>query len=655
MKIVTSILLFGLMFFTSPASAMPNHPACPDESYFTVRGDNGIDYGWFEDKTCIVESASGNASGFPACPDASYDSDGDRYGWYNSATCWVLAEDLNPTVSKYPYCPDESFATVRGLDGILYGWYLDATCIVDESDADGGGTDGGSTDGGSTDGGSTDGGSTDGGSTDGGSTDGGSTDGGSTDGGSTDGGSTDGGSTDGGSKDGGSTDGGSTDGGSTDGGSTDGGSTDGGSTDGGSTDGGNTDGGSTDGGSTDGGSTDGGSTDGGSTDGGATDGGSTDGGSTDGGSTDGGSTDGGSTDGGSTDGGSTDGGSTDGGSTDGGSTDGGGTDGGTTGGGTTGGGTTGGGTTGGSTGERVSTYSPITQYPDDTCLTLQDTRDGNYHVPILLGDFILSTNPWNFGAAGDYPWEQCVFSGTNGEVAGWTYDWGPGGGSSDFQVRSYPELIYGVKSQGEISAPKSVTGLPARVGDLPVISIDYSYSGSENGPPRAVEIPVNDRYAVGDLITGERNLAVESFFHPADASGNCPESVVQRNSSGSNHTYELMVWLDSGAERLPSGPADEVTTATIDGVEYRVFTKAGDLKYVAFVAVNPQQTGTIVWTSFIDWAQIHAHRVVEDFGARTNSVKLQDDWCLGNILVGNEIFWGAGNLNLLEWTIRQNP
>lgn len=303
---------------------------------------------------------------------------------------------------------------------------------------------------------------------------------------------------------------------------------------------------------------------------------------------------------------------------------------------------------------RSSTLSPVTQNPSDTCLTLNDTLNRNYHGAIVAGDFILSTNAWNAGAANGYNWEQCIFANENGAAVGWNYDWGAGGGSGDFLVRSYPELIYGVKSQGEISAPKSVTGLPVRIDQMPFTSINYSISSSEFGPQRAVDASNNNRFPNGTIISGERNIAIESFLHPSDASGNCPESVVQRGAGGSNHTFEIMVWLDSGAERLPAGPNDFVTDVTLDGARYKVYTKNSDRKYIAFVAQNPQLSGTLNWSTFVEWSKLYAHRVQQEFGANTNAVQIQDDWCMANILVGTEIFWGAGNLNIMEWQINQN-
>lgn len=302
---------------------------------------------------------------------------------------------------------------------------------------------------------------------------------------------------------------------------------------------------------------------------------------------------------------------------------------------------------------RTSALAPVNYAPADTCLTLQDAINGDYHGPIELGDFLLSTNTWNWQTAGLYPWEQCIYANESGAAAGWTYEWGAGGGSSDYEVRSYPELIYGVKSEYEISAPESVTGLPVRLDRMPYISIDYSINSQEYGPPRPVDASVNPLYPNGTIIRGERNIAVESFLHPSDANGNCPASVVQRVAGQSNHTFEVMLWLDSGAERLPSGAQDFVADVKIDGLDYKVYTKINDRKYVAFVAQNPRTSGSINWTSFLQWAQLYAHRVQTLFGARTNAVQIQDSWCLANILVGTEIFWGDGEFNIVDWEILQ--
>ena len=245
-------------------------------------------------------------------------------------------------------------------------------------------------------------------------------------------------------------------------------------------------------------------------------------------------------------------------------------------------------------------------------------------------------------------------------MVGWNYDWGPGitglngnpNASGDFFVRSYPELIYGVKDEFRTSAPKAVTGFPVRLGDIPNITIDYAYNGPQFGDPRVVDASNNSRFPNGTIISGERNVAIESFLYTPDAAGECSEGIVTRNPS-SNHQFEVMVWLDAGAERLPAGPSEFVADVSIRGDAFKVYTKAADPRYIAFVSQDPQTTGTLVWNDFTDWAQTYGHRVQQEFRAVSNTVEIQDDWCVANIIIGTEIFWGSGNLDIFDWTITQ--
>ncbi len=306
---------------------------------------------------------------------------------------------------------------------------------------------------------------------------------------------------------------------------------------------------------------------------------------------------------------------------------------------------------------RTSTLSAASQQNICTTASAQ-----NNFSDMRVGDFILHNNAWRpWRAAAGYEWEQCIYTNTNGAVVGWNYDWGPGqtgiNGSTrpsgDFYVRSYPELIYGVKDEFRTSAPKSVTGFPVELAQMPNISIDYAYNGPQYGESRVVDASNNPRFPNGTTISGERNVAIESFLYNKDSAGQCSEGIVTR-TGGSNHVYEVMVWLDAGAERLPAGPSDFVANLNIRGADYKVYTKDSDPRYIAFVAQNEQTSGTIYWNDFMDWARENAHQVQQRFGARSNSVQIQDDWCVANIIVGTEIFWGAGNLDIYDWTITQS-
>ena len=289
-----------------------------------------------------------------------------------------------------------------------------------------------------------------------------------------------------------------------------------------------------------------------------------------------------------------------------------------------------------------------------------DSSAGNLFETFQVGDFMLMQNAWQSQrAAPGYNWSQTIHTNNNGAPVGWNYDWGPGvpgsngRASLDYHVRAYPELIFGIKDEFRTSAPKSQIGFPVRVDNMPSVKIDYAFNSSQFGGSRTVDASVTDRFPNGSVIQGERNVAAESFLYQS-VGGVCDDNLPVNRSNGSDHTFELMVWLDSGAERLPAAARNYVTTVSLRGASYDVYTKSDDARYIAFIAQNPQSSGTIYWNDFLDWARLNAHRVEQVFGALSNANQIQDSWCVANILVGTEIFWGAGNFDLFDWTITQS-
>ncbi len=255
---------------------------------------------------------------------------------------------------------------------------------------------------------------------------------------------------------------------------------------------------------------------------------------------------------------------------------------------------------------------------------------------LAYGDFLLSNNAWN-GQTSTWNWQQCIAltEASNGSILpSWSFDWGNEDdlqpGFFEWEVKTYPEIIYGYKSNDEISAPCSSTGLPVKVSNLPDYTIDYSYRA-----------PLTDN-RIGDLgdennnpsmVTGgDRNVAIESFFHTS-----CD---IQRGAS-SNMELELMVWLESGAERLPSGQPPIAQFTSSAGQTYDVYTKSDN--YVAYLAQNTVRTGSLNWSEFIDDATANA----STYGVKT----LQSEWCMANIIFGSEIWWGEGSVNLDRYQI----
>jgi hypothetical protein len=267
------------------------------------------------------------------------------------------------------------------------------------------------------------------------------------------------------------------------------------------------------------------------------------------------------------------------------------------------------------------------------CVGPQNQFDG---PGLRFGDFLLTNNAWN-GQTSSWNWNQCIEvenAGGSGVRPSWTYDWGNEDdlnfGLEEWTVKSYPEVIYGVKSQGEVSGSCEDTGLPVSIPNMPEFTIDYSYRANQT----------NNR--VGDIgsqpVTGgDMNVAIESFFH---------SSCDIRRGNNDNVEYEIMVWLQKGNERRPSGDAPRGTYTDKNGNVFDVYTKPNQNdSYIGYVARNPITQGTIHWNEFIEDTRSNHGR----YGIRA----INESWCLGNILFGSEIWWGQGSVELDRYQINR--
>lgn len=257
---------------------------------------------------------------------------------------------------------------------------------------------------------------------------------------------------------------------------------------------------------------------------------------------------------------------------------------------------------------------------------------------LRYGSFLVSNNPWNAGAA-RYPlWYQDISLYDTGAGYGvqFDWDWGASGDTngSTFNTKSFPEVIYGVKSAGEISGSFAETGLPVEIYDGPTFTIDYNFN---------YEGRISDS-ATGGGTDSEFNVAIESFFHDS-----C-DIIRTGDSSVDNTIFEMMVWLKTD-ERKPAGgaPIDVVTTS--DGRLYDVYTKVAGLQstgvqdYIAFVAQEENLSGTVLYSELINLARGNA--------GQYNLYRLQDTDCLANILMGTEIWHGGGTFNLNDYRINR--
>ena len=112
---------------STPPQRTGNHPFCSDASF----DSDGDGWGWENQQTCIVVQ-----SRFPICSSAEFDSDGDGWGWENNRSCLVQANGDSTNSSQdssqntFPTCSDASTDT----DNDGYGWENNQTCIVDISE-----------------------------------------------------------------------------------------------------------------------------------------------------------------------------------------------------------------------------------------------------------------------------------------------------------------------------------------------------------------------------------------------------------------------------------------------------------------------------------------------------------------------------------------
>lgn len=251
-----------------------------------------------------------------------------------------------------------------------------------------------------------------------------------------------------------------------------------------------------------------------------------------------------------------------------------------------------------------------------------DRGDLNNYPGLRYGDYLLKNNAWNQQNTIYGDWYQTIELEDNGESIVAKVDWDlgrPDQLTSFYDVTSYPEIIYGTKSSGEISADFSESGLPVRVSESPDWEVDYAYrmrlsaSGADSSSQATPQ--------------AEYNVAIESFWH-----SDCDIRRAANNRAG-NQVFEMMVWLRTG-ERKPSGQAPVAQFYTSDGLEFDVYVKTEVYGYIAYVATSEKSSGTILYSEIIDDARINA----SVYGV----YPLQPTDCMANILMGPELWFGAG-------------
>jgi hypothetical protein len=252
---------------------------------------------------------------------------------------------------------------------------------------------------------------------------------------------------------------------------------------------------------------------------------------------------------------------------------------------------------------------------------------------LRYGDFYLINNPWNASLSTYDDWYQTIeLNPAGGDVqAIIDWDWGAENDALNnqiFSTKSYPEIIYGTKSAAERSGTFAETGLPAEHYNMPTwtIEYDYWYEGRRSGS------------SSGGSTDSEFNIAIESFYHET-----C--DIRRTGSDTDNQVMEVMVWLKFG-ERLPSSNSPHPTPfTTSDGRVYDVYPKSSNYGYIAYVAREERSSGTVMYSEILNDAK--------DNAAVYGVYPIKDTDCLANILMGTEIWHGAGTFTLSNYKINR--
>ena len=276
--------------------------------------------------------------------------------------------------------------------------------------------------------------------------------------------------------------------------------------------------------------------------------------------------------------------------------------------------------------------------------------DNQFNGPGLrYGDFLLSNNAWN-GQNSSADWLQCIALNQIGEsvIPSWNYDWGNEDdlveGNEEWTVKSYPEIIYGAKSQNNISGGCEDVGLPAPYAQLPEFTIDFEYTTTDgNNYVGDAYVPnENGDFQNISVTNGDRNVAIESFFHT--------DCEIKRGGEDGNVEFELMVWLEKGNERRPSGDPPVGTFTDSENHVFDIYTKpTGNDAYVAYVAQNAIASGKLHWNEFIEDLRLNGANYGDEEGNLIRT--FNDAWCMGNILFGTEIWWGDGSMEISDYKI----
>ena len=267
-----------------------------------------------------------------------------------------------------------------------------------------------------------------------------------------------------------------------------------------------------------------------------------------------------------------------------------------------------------------------------------DINDNRSFPGLRFGDFLMLNNAFSAGNTSWTDWRQSISLNDGSPVTAVVdWDWGlESQKGAPFETIAFPELIYGTVSPFERSGDFQATGLPVEEANRPDITISYDYSRTAG----TTAAPLGPNDTAAEANDSEHNVIIESFWHSS-----C--DIIRNGGPNDNQVMELLIWYYHG-ERLPSGPMDIVEeNVMIDGFSFTVYAKESNFNFLAYVADDVEtaerMSGTINYSAFIE------HMLANDERYGVYEVVPTD--CFANIIIGPEVFQGAGTFTINDFTI----
>ncbi len=291
-------------------------------------------------------------------------------------------------------------------------------------------------------------------------------------------------------------------------------------------------------------------------------------------------------------------------------------------------------TVNGAPGPVSDTYNITTPFSENMQPILSNTTDEcEAWAAVAYDKYVVLNNAWNARVMSSDSWSQTinVTENSNGTVTpAWSYDWlgqfDTNTQFGEFEVKAYPEVLYGPKLGTHVSGTKEETGLPEQAANIPEFVVRYDFSETLDED-------------------AERNVALESFFHDSDdIRGPCDFD--ENGNRTDNRVYEMMIWVNNPTIRTPGDLA--LTGVMVDNQLWNVYIKPRSNKhYIAFTAQTPTTSGTLNWKRFVDWTR-------DWTAANADALEidvLEPDYYMGAIEIGTEMWWGSGSFTLNEFEV----